>query len=295
MKKFLTFTMILLVAAASVACDPTRKDKDIIDSMDPMEPAIVALSQAIKTICHTNGSLVTALNFNEYFEAPEDMKEEIRANYYFSGKDIYYQEEMSAWVVLYDGLEIYRNFGGKGLSEAGAEWCVLQHDKFFSTPTKESTTNLILRTTSTNNFTVTATDLKISLGRPYGGLSSYIAWGQRDGFSAVVTEGNYTVRTIGSSPLQVEEEFAIEIEGEGLFWDATGAYYSVEWEILDPLCLDVYVDGVIRSNITGKLAMVIRTSPTTSEYIEAEMRENGTICLSYEAGDKHFSDVVYIW
>ena len=288
MKRFFTYLMGAVVLLAGTSCEPYGKDEYIFNSHKAYEPAIVPLVHTLQCVTHSAGVLVAAQNLTEYIEAPEEERLAVEDKYYTYLK--VREMEDGLWRVFSERWdEQYRLTNGKTLSEGGAEWVVLKNRNFFGEAV-EPTQRVAITCTEQDRYTVSLTDVATTvhyrnyhipllarLEQPASQLSGRVLLN-----GEIAISSNYsTYRTSVEAPL----EFAIE--GSGDFFDLSGAFYHIKFDITEPFCFVFGSSGFPQTTpTTGAITIEVYTSPETVETIVAKVQVDGNIHITYTVDGK---------
>lgn len=290
MKRFFTYLMGAVVLLAGTSCEPYGKDEYIFNSHKAYEPAVVPLVHTLQCVAHSAGALVAAQNLTEYIEAPEEEKQAVEDKYYTYLK--VREMEDGLWRIYSDDWdEQYRITNGKTLSESGAKWVVLKNRNFFGEAV-EPTQKVDISCTEQDKFAVTLTDVATSvnfrnysfpllarLEQPASQLSGRVLFN-----GEIAISSNYsTFRTSAEVPL----EFAIE--GSGDFFDLSGAFYHIKFDITEPFGFVFGSSGFPQTiPSSGAITIEVYTSPETVETIVAKVQEDQNIHITYTVDGKQF-------
>jgi hypothetical protein len=234
--------------------------------------------------------LVAAQNLTEYIEAPEEEKQAVEDKYYTYLK--VREMEDGLWRIYSDDWdEQYRITNGKTLSESGAKWVVLKNRNFFGEAV-EPTQRVAITCTEQDRYTVSLTDVATTvhyrnyhipllarLEQPASQLSGRVLFN-----GEIAISSNYsTFRTSVEMPL----EFAIE--GHGDFFDLSGAFYHIKFDITEPFGFVFGSSGFPQTiPSSGAITIEVYTSPETVETIVAKVQEDQNIHITYTVDGKQF-------
>lgn len=290
--KSLRYAILAFVGFALVGCDPAKDDEFIIEEFDHTAPAYVMFAQSMKGICAASGSLVGALNFNEWLNAAADTEEqwEVEDKYYPYSK--IREREENLWDI-YDSAhsELYFLREGKTLSEEGAVWEARQHPKFWVQ--QEHHTPLISRIAE-DCFEVAFGGESIDAGfYPYYSLYENLhSWRYYyDDLAKLTTTlsvatNNTEFRTSELSHL------LFTITGSGSLRDHYEGY-EVTFEITEPLQLGFMDNGLFATNVAGAGSM--RVSNSLGEWADVTMTPYNAIVIDFHPKDSTPVRGYYNW
>lgn len=300
MKRVWIYMATSLLAFGTLSCAPDDMDKELLASLRPTDPAFVAFSQSLKSVTLSAGALVTAQNLNEYIIAPEERKQRVE-DLYFPYEKVREVGEGKWRIYSSSREENYQILNGLTLEQAGAEWLVVNDNRFFLT--KEECNmqvpegRLLLRSLSEDTHEIVLTDVTMCVNRGHRSLLSHI---RADGnyfsrYGAVVVDGTFRVTSNNSAFRSGEQShLMVQIEGSGEFRDASGAFYGVEIEITEPIVFEYNTMGFPVDTGVGAMALTIHTSPIAEEFATIEMSSNKTIAVTYEV-DTMTKGGTYYW
>ncbi len=261
---------------AMASCDPREEDQQLIDGFDHTAPAYVMFMQSMKGICAASGSLVSALNFNEWLLAPdEESRWEVEDKYYNYRK--IREKEENFWDI-YDRSSSEQYFLSEGLTlnEEGAVWEACTHPMFFYA-SEDGSPPTITRLAK-DRFGVAFDDVPVNVAKkPYESIFDYLnSWG-------------YTVRANLTTELSIatnNEEYRsgdadllqFVITGSGVLLDRTNNY-RVEFEITEPLRASFGDNGLIARNKTSIGTIHIINS--LGEWADVTLTLYNTIIVDY--------------
>lgn len=289
MKRFITYLMGAAVLLAGTSCDTDNNEEYIFNSQKAIEPAIVSLVHTLQCVTHSAGVVVTAQNLTEYIEAPEEEKLAVEDKYYTYLK--VREMEDGLWrIYSEDWDEQYRLTNGKTLSESGAEWLVLKNRRFFN-ESVEPTQRIAITATEQDKYTVSLTDVATSVNfRYYRSLLEHLGMAANQLYGSVLLNGEIDVTTNFSTYRSSEEvPLGFAIEGSGEFFDLSGAYYHIMFDITEPFCFVFDSSGFPATHpSSGAITIEVYTSPDTVETIVAEVMENYAIHITYTCEGKQY-------
>jgi hypothetical protein len=244
--------------------------------------------------------LVTAQNLNEYIIAPEEQKQRVE-DLYFPYEKVREVGEGKWRIYSSSREENYQILNGLTLEQAGAEWLVVNDNRFFLTREECNMQvpegRLLLRSLGEDTYEIVLTDVTMCVNRGHRSLLSHI---RADGnyysrYGAVVVDGTFRVTSNNSAFRSGEQShLMVQIEGSGEFRDASGAFYGVEIEITEPIVFEYNTMGFPVDTGVGAMALTIHTSPIAEEFATIEMSSNKTIAVTYEV-DTMTKGGTYYW
>lgn len=275
---------------AVASCDPIEEDSHLIESFDHTAPAYVMFAQSIKGVCAASGSLVSALNFNEWLTAPDtESRWEVEDRYYTYHKIRQTQENL--WDI-YDNYNSEQYFlcEGQTLDQEGAVWELRKNPRFFYASEAHGTTTVEHLGEGVYEICFHGAPICIA-SRPYESLYSYLHnWGNstRARLSATLTiaTNNAEFRS-GESPL-----LHFVIEGSGELYDDTNRY-EVQFDIEQPLHLSFEESGLLATNSTGMGAMSITNS--LSESVDVTISSYNATVVDYRHDSGNTYRGYYDW
>ena len=289
--KSLRYILCVLGATLAVGCNPIEEDHYLIESFDHTAPAYVMFVQSMKGICAASGSLVSALNFNEWLIAPdEESRWELEDKYYTFRKIREVKENL--WDI-YDSAssELYFLRNGLTLSDNGAAWQARQHPTFFHL--LDSTISPTISHIAEDKFEVVFENVPIVVGLyPYDTLFKYLHSWHRNYDTATLT-AELSVATnnaefrAGEAPL-----LQFVITGTGKLYDQNQGY-EVAFEITEPLRVSFEDNGMIASNKASVGTMHITNS--LGEWADVSMTLYNTIVIDYHHKDSEPVRGYYNW
>lgn len=289
--KSLRYILCVLGATLAVGCNPIEEDHYLIEGFDHTAPAYVMFVQSMKGICAASGSLVSALNFNEWLNAPdEESRLDVEDRYY-----TYYklrEREENLWNIYAENYsEQYFLRNGLTLNEEGAVWEARQHPTFFHL--LDSTISPTISHIADDKFEVVFENVPIAVGLyPYDTLFKYLHSWQRN-YDTATLSAELSVATnnaefrAGDAPL-----LQFVITGSGRLYDQNQGY-EVAFEITEPLRVSFEDNGLIASNKASVGTMHITNS--LGEWADVSMTPYNTIVIDYHPKDSAPVRGYYNW
>lgn len=284
MKSLRNMTLLPLVALALVGCDPAKEDRLLIEELDHTAPAYVMFAQSMKAISAASGSVIGALNFNEWLTAADEESRLVVEDKYYTYDKIREREENLWDIYTSSSSERYFLREGLPLSSEGAVWEARKHPLFFRTT--ESVAAPTISRLAEESFGVAFDGVPTVVWLySHDTLYEYLRSWDRESYTAALTT-NLEIATnnlefrAGDSP-----NLNLTVSGEGSLYDY-GEGFVVEFEITDPLRLCFTDDGMIAGN--RAIVGAMRVSNNLGEWAEVTMTPYNAVVVNFhpkEGGD----------
>lgn len=275
----------------AMGCDPRREDQELIESLDHTAPAYVMFAQSLKGVCAASGSLVSALNFNEWLNAPDEQSRwELEDKYYTFRKIREVKENL--WDI-YDSAssELYFLRNGLTLSDNMAVWEARQHPTFFRSLGSDGPPTI--RHIAGDRFEVVFEKTPINVRQySHDTLFEYLHSWQR-GYDSTTLSAELSVAT-NNAEFRAGEATLLQfvITGSGKLYDQ-GERYELAFEITEPLRVSFEDNGLIASNKASVGAIHITNS--LGEWADVSMTLYNTIVIDYHPKDSAPVRGYYNW
>lgn len=289
MKSFRYIFLILSVVLA-VGCDPRKHDEAVIENLDPTRPGYVLFAESLKGVCAASGGLISALNFNEWLNAPDEQSRWKLEDEYYLYRKIREREE-NLWDI-YDNYssERYLLHEGLTLGEEGAVWEMQMNPTFFYAEEADEvpTITRVAEDRFELDFSYVPVNVAMNSNRP---LISYLnSWGnsKRAHLSA-----NFTIATNNSEFRSGEaDNLQCIITGEGKLWDKSNNY-SVDFEITEPLRI-IFSNGGFFSGVATPMGK-LHIFNSLGDWADVDMTGYNTIAIEYYRRGVGMNEGFYSW